>query len=142
MDRIAEFDENGFYEGPERRHCPVANCSSVAKLAIKNKTLASRITWVGGSFLTVLAIVSTIMLFMSKATMEIAKDANKELATFVKTHNQTLIDNQKVQTKLVTQMEEQQRQMSVVSKIQRDVVSEVAILKHEDKRRDKKERKP
>ena len=119
------------YKGPERREhvCPIDNCNEVQRLVLENSNLNQRLKTVSIVSLTILTLVCTVILAMSKYTMDIAKESNRQLAIFVEKHNDIMIRDENIHSTLVSQMSQVQLRLDKTTDIQREVIQEVAILK-------------
>lgn len=134
------------YEGKCRRKrvrrgddCPVELCSRADDLAMKTNDLGKRITYIGATFVAIMGVIATILIFMSNTSISMAQDAttiaratNEAMLTFIETHNVALNAQTSLIGSLSKGMELQQKQMETTSKIQLELVREVERLKQDE----------
>lgn len=105
--------------------CPVSNCKDISSI---NK----RIGWVGGTFLTVLTIVSAVILSMVNNANSIAHQTNSEVRSFIEIHTKAMINNAALEQKRDTAMEllmaqgdQQQEALKNTIKLQMDLFERI-----------------
>ena len=118
------------YTGENRReHCPVESCGQISELIDKNKILSKRVTGIGTVSLVILGLVVSVLLAMSNRTLDLAQKSAEEMKEFMKGHSISMLEDEKIHTSTLYQLDTLQKQMLVVSEIQLAVVQEVSILK-------------
>jgi len=120
--------ENRRKEIRRANDCPAEKCTAITGVA-------KQIKWMGSTFLIVITILSTILLFLVKSTQSTAETTRQDIADFIKTHTGILITDASRMGMILTQLEIQGNVSQNTTDIQIKILERLARLeeKHEKK---------
>jgi len=120
--------ENRRKEIRRANDCPAEKCTAITHVA-------TQIKWMGSTFLVIVTILTTILLFLVKSTQSTAETTRKDIADFIQTHTGILISDANRMGMILTQLDMQGTVSQNTTEIQIKILERLARLeeKHEKK---------
>jgi len=112
--------------------CPAEKCSMMENADKNIEKVAKRVTHLGSTFLVILGIVSTILIFMVRSSLSTQESTRDEVRSFISTHTEAMIANASLNSALATQFKQQEIINLNSLKLQEELLKKVTRLETRD----------
>jgi len=117
--------ENGRKEIRRATDCPAEKCSAMQQAAHDIDGVAKQVKNMGATFLVVLGIIATILIFLTKGAMSSAETTKVETRTFIQTHTTAMITNATLESKMLEQIKQLQEQNKKIVSVQEGLIKKM-----------------